>query len=146
MGPGFDSLGLALGHYDTVRVTRIASGLEFDLTGEGTDGIPRTSEHLVLRAMQAAFDAAGAGALPPLRLEAHNVIPHGRGMGSSASAVEAGVLANGPQGAERAAEAVRAIAADAASPAHSHHGGRVSWRVLTLHVPREGAKVSVSTQ
>ncbi|RUQ09401.1 homoserine kinase, partial [Kocuria sp. HSID17582] len=77
VGPGFDSLGLALGHYDTVRVTRIAGGLEFDLTGEGADAIPRTPDQLVLRAMQAAYDAAGAGELPPVRLEAHNAIPHG---------------------------------------------------------------------
>ncbi|CAL8898544.1 homoserine kinase [Kocuria varians] len=94
VGPGFDSLGLALECRDTVRLTRLSSGLEFDLHGEGAGGgVPRTHEHLVLRAMQAAYDAAGAGSLPPLRLEAHNVIPHGRGMGSSASAVVAGVLA-----------------------------------------------------
>ena len=93
VGPGFDSLGLALGHYDTVTLTRIERGLEFDLSGEGAAGVPRGPEHLVIRAMQAAFDAAGAGELPPLRLRTHNVIPHGRGMGSSASAVVAGVLA-----------------------------------------------------
>ncbi|WP_229577454.1 homoserine kinase [Kocuria rhizophila] len=93
VGPGFDSLGLALEHRDTVTVTRIAHGLEFELHGESAQDVPRTAEHLVLRAAQAAFDAAGAGALPPVRLSAHNVIPHGRGMGSSASAVVAGVLA-----------------------------------------------------
>ena len=93
VGPGFDTLGLALGHYDEVSVTRLASGLEFDLAGEGTAGVPRSGEHLVVRAMQAAFDAAGAGALPGLRLRTRNRIPHGRGMGSSASAVVAGVLA-----------------------------------------------------
>ncbi|WP_267897588.1 homoserine kinase [Kocuria tytonis] len=93
VGPGFDSLGLALDHCDSLQVTRIERGLEFELSGEGAHDVPRTAEHLVVRAMQAAFDAAGAGALPPLRITAHNVIPHGRGMGSSASAVVAGVLA-----------------------------------------------------
>lgn len=93
VGPGFDTLGLALGHYDEVSVTRIDSGLEFDLAGEGSRGLPRTAQHLVVRAMQATFDAAGAGALPGLQLRTHNRIPHGRGMGSSASAVVAGVLA-----------------------------------------------------
>lgn len=93
VGPGFDSLGLALEHRDTVSLTRIREGLEFELHGEGSQDVPRTGEHLVLRAAQAAFDAAGAGVLPPVRLTAHNVIPHGRGMGSSASAVVAGVLA-----------------------------------------------------
>lgn len=93
VGPGFDTLGLALGHYDEVSVTRLRSGLEFDLAGEGTAGVARSAEHLVVRAMQAAFDAAGAGPLPGLRLRTRNRIPHGRGMGSSASAVVAGVLA-----------------------------------------------------
>ena len=93
VGPGFDSLGLALGHYDTLQVTRIGRGLEFELSGEGSADVPRTPEHLVVRSMQAAYDAAGAGTLPPVRITAHNTIPHGRGMGSSASAVVAGVLA-----------------------------------------------------
>ncbi|MDO4918591.1 homoserine kinase [Kocuria sp.] len=93
VGPGFDSLGLALEHRDTLEATRIERGLEFELSGEGSADVPRTADHLVVRAMQAAFDAAGAGSLPPLRITAHNVIPHGRGMGSSASAVVAGVLA-----------------------------------------------------
>ena len=93
VGPGFDSLGLALGYYDTVQVTRIERGLEFELSGEGAAEVTRTPEHLVVRSMQAAYDAAGAGPLPPVRITAHNTIPHGRGMGSSASAVVAGVLA-----------------------------------------------------
>lgn len=93
VGPGFDTLGLALGHYDELTVTRIDSGLEFELSGEGSQNVPRSAEHLVVRSMRAAFDAAGAGPLPGLRLKAHNRIPHGRGMGSSASAVVAGVLA-----------------------------------------------------
>ena len=93
VGPGFDTLGLALGYYDELTVTRIDSGLEFELSGEGSEHVPHTADHLVVRAMQAVFDAAGAGSLPGLRLEAHNRIPHGRGMGSSASAVVAGVLA-----------------------------------------------------
>lgn len=93
VGPGFDTLGLALGYYDELTVTRIESGLEFELTGEGSENVPHTADHLVVRSMQAVFDAAGAGSLPGLRLKAHNQIPHGRGMGSSASAVVAGVLA-----------------------------------------------------
>ncbi len=93
VGPGFDTLGLALGYYDELTVTRIESGLEFELSGEGSKDVPQTADHLVVRSMQAVFDAAGAGSLPGLRLKAHNQIPHGRGMGSSASAVVAGVLA-----------------------------------------------------
>ena len=109
VGPGFDSLGLALEHCDTVTLTRIGEGLEFDLSGEGAADVPRTPGHLVLRAAQAAFDAAGAGDLPPVRLSARNAIPHGRGMGSSASAVVAGVLAGNallPEGARLTTEEI----------------------------------------
>ncbi len=93
VGPGYDSLGLALGHYDDLAVTVTEGGLEFELHGEGSASVPRTAEHLVVRAMRAAFRAAGVEQPPGLRLEATNRIPHGRGMGSSATAVVAGVLA-----------------------------------------------------
>ena len=93
VGPGYDSLGLALGHYDDLVVTVTEGGLEFELRGEGSESVPRTAEHLVVRAVRAVLRAAGAEEVPGLRLEATNRIPHGRGMGSSASAVVAGVLA-----------------------------------------------------
>lgn len=93
VGPGYDSLGLALGHYDDLAVTVLEQGLEFALHGEGSRTVPRDADHLVLRAMRAAFRAADVDRLPGLRLEATNRIPHGRGMGSSASAAVAGVLA-----------------------------------------------------
>lgn len=96
VGPGYDSLGLALGLYDDVRVTRISQGLEFSLEGEGTEQVPRGPEHLILRAMAAAWEAAGVAwgePGPGLRLETVNRIPHSRGLGSSASAIVAGVCA-----------------------------------------------------
>lgn len=93
LGPGYDSLGLGLGFYDELRVERIESGLEFELTGEGSAEVPRNENHLVVRAMKAAFEAAGLEELPPLKLIADNKIPHSRGMGSSASAIVAGVAA-----------------------------------------------------
>ena len=37
LGPGYDTLGLALGYYDELTVERIAEGLEFELSGEGSD-------------------------------------------------------------------------------------------------------------
>ena len=51
-------------------------------------------EHLVVRAMHAAFDALGERPTG-LRLTCINAIPHGRGLGSSAAAIVAGItLAN----------------------------------------------------
>ena len=93
LGPGYDSLGLALALHDTLTVESLETDeLLFELSGEGADTLPRDASHLVVRAMDAAFRAAG---LPARRakITATNVNPHGRGLGSSASAVVAAVSA-----------------------------------------------------
>ncbi|MCT9818663.1 homoserine kinase [Microbacterium sp. W1N] len=93
LGPGFDTLGLALSVYDELTVTTLPAGeLEIVVTGEGAADVPTDASHLVVRAIAYAFEAAGRE-LPGLHLEAHNTIPHGRGMGSSGAAVAAGILA-----------------------------------------------------
>lgn len=93
VGPGYDSLGLALGRYDELTVEITDEPLVLDVRGEGSGSVPRTEEHLVIRAMRTAWRAIGMHALPGLRVEAVNGIPHSRGMGSSASAIVAGVVA-----------------------------------------------------
>ncbi|WP_129359907.1 homoserine kinase [Kocuria sp. 257] len=93
VGPGYDSLGLALGRYDEVTVERISGRLAFDVSGEGSQTVPQTEDHLVVRAMRTAWRAIGMHELPGLRVTARNSIPHSRGMGSSASAIVAGVVA-----------------------------------------------------
>ena len=92
LGPGFDSFGLALGLYDDV-VARIGeSGVVVDVAGEGADDVPRDKRNLVVRAMRAAFDRMG-GQPRGIEVVCANRIPHGRGLGSSAAAIVAGVLA-----------------------------------------------------
>ena len=91
LGPGFDSLGLALGLYDVVEAEILAEGLEVEVTGEGAADVPLDDGHLVVRAVLAAASAWGLPPPPGLRLRTHNAIPHGRGLGSSAGAVIAGV-------------------------------------------------------
>ena len=59
LGPGYDTMGLALGLYDELTVTRTAEGLAFELEGEGAETVPRTPEHLIVRAIRAAWAAAG---------------------------------------------------------------------------------------
>ncbi|WP_018760133.1 homoserine kinase [Arthrobacter sp. 135MFCol5.1] len=93
LGPGYDSLGLALALHDTLTVESLDTDeLLFELRGEGADTLPRDASHLVIRAMDAAFERLGyrhGG----LKVTAENVNPHGRGLGSSASAVVAAVTA-----------------------------------------------------
>lgn len=94
LGPGFDALGLALSLYDDVTAEVLPFGLEIEVTGEGSEGVPRDEKHLIVRAMHAAFDALGERPTG-LRLTCVNAIPHGRGLGSSAAAIVAGIsLAN----------------------------------------------------
>jgi len=94
LGPGFDALGLALTLYDEVEARLVRSGLHIDVSGEGAPDVNDAEEaHLVVRAMRATFDDLGTGQPPGIALRCVNRIPHGRGLGSSAAAIVAGVLA-----------------------------------------------------
>jgi homoserine kinase len=93
LGPGFDALGLALGRYDEVVAQITDSALTIQVAGQGEAAADAGEAHLVVRAMRAAFAAAGTGQPPGLALRCVNAIPQGRGLGSSAGAVVAGVLA-----------------------------------------------------
>jgi homoserine kinase len=91
LGPGFDSLGLALSMRDELAAEVLPEGLEVDVAGAGAEGVPRDETHLVVRSMRAAFDLMGEQP-PGLRLSCRNVIPHARGLGSSSAAIVAGVV------------------------------------------------------
>jgi homoserine kinase len=93
LGPGFDALGLALALYDEVEAEVTGSGLTVEVSGEGADAAAAGERHLVVRAMRAAFAATAGGQPPGLALRCTNAIPQGRGLGSSAGAVVAGLLA-----------------------------------------------------
>jgi homoserine kinase len=90
LGPGFDSLGLALELRDELDAEVIPDGLEIAVTGEAVDDVPGDEGHLVVRAMRAAFDELGEQP-PGLRLACRNAIPHARGLGSSAAAIVGGI-------------------------------------------------------
>lgn len=92
LGPGFDSLGLALGLYDDIVVRVADSGLHVDIAGEGAETLARDERHLVVRSMRAAFDRLG-GQPRGLEVVCANRIPHGRGLGSSSAAICAGIVA-----------------------------------------------------
>jgi homoserine kinase len=113
LGSGFDTVGLALTLYDEVVAWATDDGrVQVDITGEGAADLPRDAGHLVARHARAAMAAVsgrpgegpaapgqpgrqpgpGAG-LPGVRLSCVNRLPQSRGLGSSAAAVVAGVLA-----------------------------------------------------
>lgn len=91
LGPGYDSLGLALGLRDTLTASVADEGLEIEVTGEGAGGVPLDETHLVVRSMRAAFARMG-GEPAGLRLRCDNVVPHARGLGSSSAAIVGGIV------------------------------------------------------
>jgi homoserine kinase len=99
LGPGFDSLGLALALYDDVEVAVTGDGLRIEVDGEGAEVADRGERHLIVRVLRRAFgliDAlteSGLGQPPGLLLRCVNRIPHSRGLGSSSAAIVAGIVA-----------------------------------------------------
>lgn len=92
LGPGFDALGIALGHRDRVTAEVIDDGVEITVAGAGHDTVPLDERHLVYHSMRLAFEHM-ACAVPGIRLHCDNAIPHGRGLGSSSAAIVAGICA-----------------------------------------------------
>ena len=93
LGPGFDAMALALALHDDVVVRIADSGLTLDVAGEGTDEPgTRGERNLVVKALRATFDLLG-GQPRGLQVVCANRIPQGRGLGSSAAAIVAGVVA-----------------------------------------------------
>ena len=91
LGPGYDCLGLALSLHNEVTLA-LADEFSVEIEGEGADVLPRGESHLVLRAAEAAAQAAGRD-LPPVALTQVNRIPLARGLGSSSAAIVGGVVA-----------------------------------------------------
>jgi homoserine kinase len=95
LGAGFDSFSLALQLYLTVNarvVPDATARCRVTSSGEGgPSGLLSSSEdNLIFQAMSLAAEHEG-WALPPVQLEVHNELPLGRGLGSSAAAIVAGL-------------------------------------------------------
>lgn len=91
LGPGFDCFGLALDWGERVTLSTETSGFHIEVTGEGADQVPRDETHLIIRSALLGLADLGVS-VTGLRLQCHNTIPHGRGLGSSSAAIVAGLL------------------------------------------------------
>ena len=90
LGPGFDTLGLALGIYLKCRF-RLASETQVRAAGRDAERIPCNGNNLILETARQVASGQGRE-LPPVALEIDNEIPVGKGFGSSAAALIAGVV------------------------------------------------------
>src|SRR5436305_14661875 len=90
LGPGFDSLGLALGIYLDCRF-RPAEKLTIRVSGRDCAAISTAEDNLIWQtALAVARDVRPPTS--PIELEIANQIPLGKGLGSSAAALTAGVV------------------------------------------------------
>jgi homoserine kinase len=92
LGPGFDAFGLALDRYLAVQsVPRDVQADRVVTTGEGADELPGDDANLVWRSF-VAFCEHHDVAVPDLAIRAATQIPLERGLGSSSSAIVAGLV------------------------------------------------------
>lgn len=93
LGPGFDCLGLALGLYNelALAVYPEAGSALVEISGEGAGRLSTGEDNLIVRAARLALPKRFSGRR--LTFHAKNRIPLGRGLGSSAAAVIAGLSA-----------------------------------------------------
>lgn len=93
MGPGFDSLGLALTLYNYIEAEETDNGLEIDiLDAETKEFLPKDEKNLVYKAMKYLFDKAEYK-MRGLKLTLLSEVPVTRGLGSSSACIVGGLVA-----------------------------------------------------
>lgn len=88
LGPGFDVMGCALAWYDEIRVELHQGALEITASGPGADSVPRDGRNFVAIGLRAVL-----GEMPAARIHLMRAVAPGRGFGSSAIGIVAGLVA-----------------------------------------------------
>jgi homoserine kinase len=91
IGPGFDCFGIALELRDRYAAQVLDEPtFDVDVSGESASEVKKDAKNLVIKAMMHGFEHMGSKPRG-IALRALNAIPHGRGLGSSASAIVGGL-------------------------------------------------------
>ena len=92
LGPGFDCLGLALALYNRVTFTAVSTPtLTIEVTGLDVEKVPTDESNLIYQTANCLFERLGKRP-SGLHIQQENNIPVGSGLGSSSTAVLAGLL------------------------------------------------------
>ncbi len=92
LGPGFDTMGLALDMYTEVIMEAGGEGIRIISEGEGSEELSNSEDNLIYKCAKKLFDSVEYEP-KGLSVRIINGIPLSRGLGSSASAIIAGLLA-----------------------------------------------------
>ncbi len=93
LGPGFDSLGLALAIYNYIEAEETDNGLEIKiLDAETKEFLPTDEKNLVYKSMKYLFDKADYK-MSGLKLTLSSEVPVTRGLGSSSACIVGGLVA-----------------------------------------------------
>ncbi|HUV16279.1 MAG TPA: homoserine kinase [Pelolinea sp.] len=93
LGPGFDCLGLALDLWNDVEISFTGSALQIEIEGEGQEVLPRDQQNLIFRSIKLLAEKYSREITNGILIRCANRIPVASGMGSSSSAVIAGLMA-----------------------------------------------------
>lgn len=92
MGPGFDSIGVALQLYNHIWVEEIPSGLQIEIKRKQPIPIPTDESNLIYQTMCYFYKEKGLP-VPGVHLIQEDFIPMVRGLGSSAACIVGGLMA-----------------------------------------------------
>lgn len=92
LGPGFDCLGMALDLWNEIDITLAGVGIHIEIHGEGQRQLPRDESNLIYKAMDHVLGKQGVSLPEGLQIRCRNQIPISSGLGSSATAILAGVI------------------------------------------------------
>ena len=92
LGPGFDCLGLALDLWNDIRFSLKGAGITVEVDGEGAETLPTGAENLIASSALRLYDDVGEPRPEGLLITCRTRVPLASGLGSSSSAIVAGLL------------------------------------------------------